>query len=73
MRTNRSLSRVSFSSTSMQNARFLKPMHHHHGSLDESKAGLHVEFKLSIETDDPTQPTPRSNTPKGLRGFCLKL
>ncbi len=68
MRSNRSLSRVSFSSTSMQNTRFFKPMHHH-GSLDEAKAGLHVEFKLSIETDDPTQHTPISNTPKGLEDF----
>ena len=67
MRPNRSISRVSFLTTSLENTRILKPIHH--GGVDDSKAGLHVEFKLSTQTDDNKQPTQTSNDPKGLQIF----
>ncbi|CAF4020243.1 unnamed protein product [Rotaria sp. Silwood2] len=61
MRSNRSLSRVSFISTNtatqLDHAKFLKPIHQ--GSLEsltESlKSGIHVEFKLSTQIDQTKQ------------------
>ena len=61
MRTNRSLSRVSFLSTNNMSpsdyAKILKPIHQ--GSLEsltESiKSGIHIEFKLSTQIDQTKQ------------------
>jgi hypothetical protein len=61
MRSNRSLSRVSFISTThvsqLENARLLKPPNQGSlESLNESvKSGIHVEFKLSTQIDETKQ------------------
>lgn len=51
-RPNRSLSRVSFLNPNADNNRLSKLLHH--GGA-ENIAGLHVEFKLSTETDESKQ------------------
>ncbi|CAF3758096.1 unnamed protein product [Adineta steineri] len=55
IRSNRSLSRVSFLSASQENTRLLKPLHH--AGPEGPAGGLHVEFKLSTESDDNKQQT----------------
>jgi hypothetical protein len=69
MRSNRSLSRVSFMSnmSPVDNTKLLKPIHQ--GSLEsltESvRSGIHVEFKLSTQIDDTKQQI--SNEQKGFQ------
>jgi hypothetical protein len=78
MRSNRSLSRVSFLSTSMvsqlDNNRLLKPIHQ--GSMEslaESvRSGIHVEFKLSTQNDETKQQTQISNEQKGYFYLCYE-
>jgi len=81
MRSNRSLSRVSFISTGqisqLETSRLLKPIHQ--GSLDsltESvKSGIHVEFKLSTQIDETKQQQQLQiqalNQQKGLKNFIF--
>jgi hypothetical protein len=58
MRSNRSVSRVSFITTSnisqLESSRLLKPIYQGSSeSLTESvKSGMHVEFKLSTQVDE---------------------
>ena len=77
MRSNRSLSRVSFiSANNIDTLRVLKPIHQ--GSLEsltESvKSGIHVEFKLSTQSDENKQsPRQALNEQKGFFFFKKKM
>lgn len=79
-RSNRSLSRVSFlSANNVDQFKLLKPIHQ--GSIeslaDSVKSGIHVEFKLSTQSDETKQQQQSQiqtlNEQKGFRDFIEKI
>lgn len=69
MRSNRSLSRVSFSA--LDPTRLLKtlPQNSSESLIDIPKGGLHFEFKFSSQTDPIKRQQPDFNQPKGFLLF----